>query len=103
VPQALVRSPLQLAVGQMAFTAALAGLLPSATALIGIAGPKGRQGVTYGAGGTALAVGNALGPTLAAVLIGAFGTKALFVGIGLVLFSLYAALARRQPLAAVTS
>jgi MFS transporter, DHA1 family, multidrug resistance protein len=94
VPQALVHSPLQLAVGQMLFTAALAGLLPSATALIGITGPKGRQGVTYGASGTALAIGNALGPTLAATLIGAFGTRALFVGVGVVLFALFAAMAR---------
>lgn len=94
VPQALVRSPLQLAVGQMAYTAALAGLLPTATALIGITGPKGRQGVTYGASGTALAIGNALGPMLAATLIGAFGTKALFVGVGVVLVSLFAVMAR---------
>ena len=95
VPQALARTPLQLAVGQMVYTAVLAGLLPSSAALIGITGPKGRQGVTYGVGGTALAIGNALGPALAATLIGSFGTKALFVGVGVVLFALWAVMARR--------
>jgi MFS transporter, DHA1 family, multidrug resistance protein len=86
VPQAFVRSPLQLAVGQMIYTAALAGLLPTANALVGIIGPKGRQGVTYGASGTALALGNAVGPTLAATFIGLFGTRVMFAGVGAVLF-----------------
>ena len=88
-PQALVSAPWQLAVGQMAFTFTLAGLLPTATALVGIIGPRGRQGVTYGANGAALALGNALGPTLAAGLIGAFGTRSLFLGVGLMLFVLH--------------
>ncbi len=89
VPQALVSEPWQLGAGQMAFTFALAGLLPTASALVGIIGPRGRQGVTYGASGAALALGNALGPTLAAVLIGAFGTRSMFVGVGLILFALH--------------
>ncbi len=92
VPQALVNAPWQLGAGQMAYTFALAGLLPSAAALVGIIGPRGRQGVTYGASGTALALGNALGPTLAAVLIGGFGTRAMFVGVGLILFALHVTL-----------
>lgn len=92
IPQALVQAPWHLALGQMIFTAALAGLLPTANALIGIIGPKGRQGVTYGASGTALALGNALGPTLAAALIGLLGTRAMFVGVGLLLVVLCLAL-----------
>jgi MFS family permease len=89
VPQALITTPWQLGAGQMVFTFVLAGLLPSSTALIGIVGPRGRQGVVYGASGTALALGNALGPTLAAVLIGLFGTRALFVGVGVVLLLVF--------------
>jgi DHA1 family multidrug resistance protein-like MFS transporter len=89
VPQALVVAPWQLAAGQMAFSFTLAGLLPTATALVGIIGPPGRQGVTYGASGTALALGNAVGPTLAAALIGAFGTRSMFIGVGVLLFVLH--------------
>lgn len=92
VPQTLVRSPWQLAVGQMVYTAALAGLLPTANALIGLIGPKGRTGVVYGASGTALALGNALGPTLAGMLIGILGTRIMFVGVGVVLMGLYVVL-----------
>ena len=92
VPQALVTAPWHLAAGQMAYAFVLAGLLPASAALIGIVGPKGRQGVVYGASGTALAMGNALGPTLAALLIGAFGTRAMFVGVGLVLLLLHVTL-----------
>jgi MFS family permease len=94
VPQALVQNPWQLGAGQMIYTFMLAGLLPSAAALVGIIGPRGRQGVTYGASGTALALGNALGPSLAAVLIGAFGTRSLFVGVGIILFLLHLLLRR---------
>ena len=89
VPQALVVTPAQFAVGQMIFTFMLAGLMPSSTALIGIIGPSGRQGVVYGASGTALALGNAIGPTLAAVLIGLWGIRAMFLGVGVVLFALF--------------
>jgi MFS family permease len=92
IPQALIRAPWQLAVGQMVYSAALAGLLPTANAIIGIIGPRGRTGVVYGASGTALALGNALGPTLAGGLIGAFGTRPMFAGIGIVLVALYVSL-----------
>lgn len=89
VPQTFVQAAWQLAVGQMAYSFALAGLLPTSTALIGIIGPKGRHGVVYGASGTALALGNALGPSLAAVLIGVLGTRAMFAGVGVILFALH--------------
>jgi len=88
VPQVFVHAPWQLAVGQMIFTFTLAGLLPASTALVGMIGPRGRQGVTYGASGTALALGNAVGPVLAAALIGAFGTRSMFVGSAAILLGL---------------
>lgn len=98
LPQVFVHAPWQLALGQMAYTFTLAGLLPSATALIGIIGPRGRQGVTYGASGTALALGNAVGPSLAAALIGAFGTRSMFVGVAVILLALLV-LVRQIPAA----
>jgi MFS transporter, DHA1 family, multidrug resistance protein len=94
IPQTYVQQPWQLAVGQVAYSFTLAGLLPASSALIGIIGPRGRHGVVYGASGTALAMGNALGPTLAALLIGALGTRAMFAGVGVILFALHLTLRR---------
>jgi MFS family permease len=94
IPQTYVQQPWQLAVGQVAYSFTLAGLLPASSALIGIIGPRGRHGVVYGASGTALAMGNALGPTLAALLIGLLGTRAMFAGVGVILFALHLMLRR---------
>lgn len=94
IPQFFVQSPWHLAVGQMMCTLMLAGMLPASAALIGLVGPPRRQGVVYGAGGSALALGNAVGPTLAAILIGVFGTRTLFLGVGLLLIGLYVVVQR---------
>ena len=89
VPQVFVRTPWQLAIGQMVYTFALAGMMPTATALMGLWGPPGRAGVVYGASGTALAIGNAVGPTMAAVVIGLFGIPAMFLAVGVMLGVLF--------------
>ncbi len=99
LPQALVQAPWQLALGQMVYAAFLAGTLPTANALIGLLGPRDRQGAVFGTSATAMAVGNALGPTLAAVIIGGGGPRAMFASVGLMLVLLYMLL--RVPLVAL--
>ncbi len=89
LPQVLVQRPWQLALGQMAFAAGLAGTLPSSNALIGMIGPRGREGAVYGASGTALAVGSALGPALAGAIMGSLGTRAIFGCLGAALGALF--------------
>ncbi len=97
LPMALVDAPWQLAVEQAVYMAAVAGLLPSSTALLGILGPQGRQGAIYGASGTALALGNGLGPALVAVIVALMGTRAVFPCLAVLLLLLFLHLRSALP------
>lgn len=69
----------------------LAGVMPSAYALLSLAAPPGRQGTAYGLVATVFAIGNTVGPLMGAGITAAFGLSqpfflagALFASVGLI-------------------
>lgn len=102
LPQAFVRSPLELFELRLVLGLFLGGLMPSTNALLVGLVPSRRRGAAFGLAGTAVSLANAAGPLSGAFFGGALGMRSVFfvtallyfVGLGLVLLG-YRLLPRR--------
>lgn len=92
LPQAFVRTPLQLLVLRMLGGAMIGGSEPSINAMIAMRTNKSRQGVVFGLNSSVNSAGAAVGPMIGASLCAAFGfAAAFFMGAGVLLASALAA------------
>ena len=79
IPQAFVRTPLQLLILRVASCFFVGGNLPSANALIAQHTQPGKQGSIYGLSGSIASASNALGPVIGASIAVAAGYSAVFL------------------------
>lgn len=79
IPQAFVRTPLQLLILRVASCFFVGGNLPSANALIAQHTPAGKQGSIYGLSSSIASASNALGPVIGASIAMVAGYSAVFL------------------------
>jgi len=85
IPQAFVRSPLQLLILRIVSCFFIGGDMPSANALIALQIEPGKQGSVYGLTSSISSASNALGPVLGASLAVSLGYGSIFTATGLIL------------------
>ncbi|MGQ9676421.1 MAG: MFS transporter [Chloroflexota bacterium] len=103
IPQAFVRSGLELLVLRGILGLFIGCMLPTANALIGLLTPMHRRGSVYGVTASAGAWGQAFGPMLGASVAAGLGIRSVFLVTAavLVLLSLWVRVAVREPEARV--
>jgi len=77
-PQAFVTAPWQLLPLRFALGCCLAGILPSAYALVGRMTPRSKRGGSFGLTLSAFQFGNVLGPLFGGAVAAAFGLNSVF-------------------------
>jgi DHA1 family multidrug resistance protein-like MFS transporter len=77
--QSPVTSVIHLIVLQFCVGAAIAGTIPSLTALLAALAPEGQQGAIYGLDTTVVSIATALGPLMGASLAAVQGNRAAFL------------------------
>lgn len=99
VPQALVRSGLELLLLRGVMGLFVGCMLPTSNALVGLLTPIQRRGSVYGVTASAGAWGHAFGPLLGASIAAGLGIRSVFFATAavLVLLSLWVRLAVREP------
>jgi DHA1 family multidrug resistance protein-like MFS transporter len=85
IPQAFVRSPLQLLLLRIASCFFIGGDMPAANALIALQIEPGKQGSVYGLTSSISSASNAIGPVLGASLATTLGYGSIFTATGLIL------------------
>jgi len=85
IPQAFVRSPLQLLLLRIVSCFFIGGDMPAANALIALQIEPGKQGSVYGLTSSISSASNAVGPVLGASLAATLGYGSVFTATGLVL------------------
>lgn len=88
VPQAFIRTPLQLLLLRVAGGVFLGGTAPSINAMIATRSDRNRQGAVYGLSSSINAVGSAIGPMIGAAAAVAFGYAFSFLVTGGLFFGL---------------
>jgi DHA1 family multidrug resistance protein-like MFS transporter len=91
VPQAFVRTPLQLLVLRVIGGAFLGGTMPAVNALIAVRADRNRQGTIYGLSSSMNAAGAAVGPMLGASLAAGIGYPSAFFAMAAALLGTFAA------------
>ena len=101
LPMAAVTGAWQFIFLQGLFGIAAGGLIPAANAIIAQWTPRERRGVSFGITAAAGAVGGTLGPLVGSATAASLGFRATFLGTGLILLGVGAAVAylfaRPQP------
>jgi DHA1 family multidrug resistance protein-like MFS transporter len=87
VPQAFVRTPLQLLLLRVVGGAFLGGTAPAINALIAVRADRGRQGTIYGLSSSISNTGAAVGPMIGASLAAVFGYAAAFLAAAAILLA----------------
>ncbi|MBO9598066.1 MAG: MFS transporter [Cohnella sp.] len=90
IPQAFVGSVGQLLVCRFLQGCFMGGLIPTVNALIRKYTPDGKESRSFGFNGSALALGNMIGPVVGGALSGAIGIEGLFIFSGIMLLVTFA-------------
>jgi DHA1 family multidrug resistance protein-like MFS transporter len=85
LPQAIVRTPLQLLLLRVVGGAFLGGTMPAINALIARTADRGRHGTVYGLSSSANSAGAAVGPMIGATVAATVGYPWVFVAMGAIL------------------
>lgn len=94
LPMSMVGAPWQLVVLQALFGIAAGGLIPAANAIVANSTPPERRGAIYGVTAAAGSLGGFAGPLACAAVTAAFGFRATFAMVAIVLLILAGALTR---------